>query len=91
MLTRTVAANMGAIAGDGMILARPAIGAEHVLGQTDRLHEIVNALERKRREVELLADVLDHRGVLRRIGIRILLQVLRRLALVAANVTVMRS
>ena len=41
---------MGAGAGHRDVLARPAIGAELVLGETDRLHEVVDRLECKRRK-----------------------------------------
>ena len=59
----TVAA-ADAAAGHRNVLARPAVGAEPIAGNSDRRHEIVDRLERERRQIELLADKLDHAPVL---------------------------
>ena len=60
---------MIAITRFGVVLASPAVSAKVFFREADSLDQVVNALERKRREVQLLADVFDH--VLVRLAIRI--------------------
>ena len=43
-----------AVARFGEVLAAPAVGAELVFGQANGVNHVVDALERKRREVQLL-------------------------------------
>ena len=60
---------MVAVTRFGVVLAGPAVSTELVFREADSLNQIVNALERKRREVQLLADIFDH--VLVRLAVRI--------------------
>ena len=59
----------------GVVLAAPAVGAELVGGETDSVNQVVDALERKRRQVELLADVFHHSFVGFAIRIGVLVQI----------------
>ena len=82
---RTVRATVGAGAGHRDVFAGPAVGAEHVAREPDCGDEVVDRLERERREVQLLADVLDHPLV--GLAVRIdVLRDIRALALLAADV-----
>ena len=57
---RAAVATLGARARHGNILAGPAIGAQSILGQSNCRNEIVHRLKRKRSQIELFADELDH-------------------------------
>ena len=67
------------------VLARPAVGAEHVARKADCGDEVVHGLEREGREVQLLADVLDHPLVVRTVRVDVLCDV-RALAFLAADI-----
>ena len=68
---------MVAVARLGVVLTAPAVSAELFGRETDGMDQVVDALERERRQVQVLADVFDHSlvgfairvGVLRDIGV----------------------
>ena len=61
---RAALAAVGAAAGHRNVLSRPAVGAKPFPRNADRRHEVIDRLERERRQIELLADKLDHSLVL---------------------------
>ena len=68
---------MVTVARFGVVLAAPAVSAELLGREPDGVYQVVDALERKSRQVQVLADVFHHSlvgfairvGVLRDIGI----------------------
>ena len=66
---------MVAVTRFGVVLTTPAVSAELVFGQANGVNHVVDALERKRREVQLLADVFHHALVGFAIGVCVLLDI----------------
>ena len=60
-----------ALAFAAVALLVPAVSAELVGGNADGLDHIVEPVEAKRREIQLLPDRLDHIFVAAAVGIRI--------------------
>ena len=66
------------------ILTRPAIGAEPILGKSDRLDEIIYRLELERGQIKFFADVVNHPRIGRAIRIDVFRDI-RALAFMAAD------
>ena len=62
----------------GTLATVPAVGAELLLGQADGLDQVVEPLVLQRGQAQPLADALDHGGVLVRVGVGVLVEVLGR-------------
>ena len=74
-----------AVAGFRVVLAGPAEGAELFGRETDGVNQVVDTLERKGREVQLLADVFHHALVGIAIGVGVFFQA-RMFAFLVADV-----